>query len=135
MAYRLPSERVTLTSETGAAIEVAPVSAWALAFHASGLIAAYNAADPGGAELMALRDLYRFFVAEAQPTWAIIDHRGPITPTAEGMYRLPLDIALPMIGEWIGTLTPKSTAVDEMVPPSPLRDQLNAKLRAKRKVA
>lgn len=133
MADDLRLPRVTITA--GATVEVAPVLAWPLAFQAGRLIEAYQSAKPGAAELVALRDLYGFFIAEAQPTWTIIDHRGPIQPTTEGMYRLPLDVSLPIIAEWMATLIPKETAVDKLVPPSPLRDQLNAKLSAKRKAA
>ena len=51
------------------------------------------------------------------------------------MLRLPVTLGAAMVDGWLETITPKATAVDALIPPSPLRDQLNAKLRAKRKAA
>ena len=135
MAYRLPSERVTLHIEDGPTVEVEKVSADLIYQHAVGLASACFAAKDANASTAALSDLYAFFVREAQPTWEILDHTGPIPPTAAGMYRLHSALGVDIALEWAGTFVPKSTAVDELIPPSPLRDQLNAKLRAKRKAA
>jgi hypothetical protein len=134
MAYRLPSERVTITIEDGPTVEVEKVSADLIYQRAVGLASAFFAAKPA-AQPAALAELYGFFIAEAQPTWEIIDHRGPVLPTVAGMLRLPSAIGVDICLEWASTYIEKETAVDKMVPPSPLRDQLNATLRAKRKVA
>lgn len=132
MAYSLAAERVPLTIEDGPTIEVGPILAWPVYYVAVGRFAKYLAAE-GPAQLAALSDLYGFFVAEAQPTWEIVDHRGAIPATSAGMLRLPLDIALKAIEAWIDLFTPKTSAVDEMVPPGVLRDDLNAALKRKRK--
>jgi hypothetical protein len=135
MAYRLPSERVTLNIEDGPTVEVEKVSADLIYQHAVGLLSACFGAKDGKASAAALTELYTFFVLEAQPTWEIVDHRGPVAATAAGMYRFPSKLGVDICLEWAGTYIEKATAVDELIPPSPLRDQLNAKLRAKRKAA
>lgn len=132
MAYRLASERITLTVEDGLAIEVERVTSWAIVQTASQLAASFANAK-GAAQLPALRDLYAFFVAEAQPTWDLTDHRGPILPTAGGMLRLPLAFGLALVEGWAGTLEPTPSAVDEVVPPGPVRDALNDELRKSRR--
>ena len=123
MTYRLAEERV----------EVTPIVAWAVAFRASELAAAYYTATAGKPELAALEALYGHFLIEAQPQWDIVDHRGPVLPTTGGMLRLPVDLALGLVNEWVATITPKASAVDAVLPPGPLRDDLNAQLRAIRK--
>jgi hypothetical protein len=132
MAYRLPAERVTV--EVGPTVEVESIGAWPIYHTAIGLISACTAATTEAATADALHRLYTFFVAEAMPTWEIIDHRGPILPTAEGMLRLPVnEVALAIIEAWAETFVPKPSAVDEMIPEGPLRDELNAGLRAAKK--
>ena len=113
-------------------MEVQPIGAWPIYRTAVGLVAAFYAAAPAG-EITALRELYAFFVAEGQPTWEIVDHRGSIPPTPEGMLRLPLPVAFGMIDGWVSLVVPKPTAVDAMVPEGPLRDELNRGLRRKKK--
>ena len=134
MAYRLATERTSVTVEDGPTVEVQPIGAWPLYRTAVGLVSAFLAAKPE-AESAALRELYAFFVAEGQPTWEIVDHRGPIPPTPDGMLRLPLPVAFGMIDGWTSAYVPKPTAVDAMVPEGPLRDELNAGLRKARKKA
>jgi hypothetical protein len=128
MAYRLPSERVAIDLDD-LTVEVERVAVWAIAAQAVRLLAPVMGEKRTLADLGAL---FGFFIAEGQPTWAIIDHRGPIPYTVEGCYRLPLDTISALIVAWAGTITPPETAVDKLVPPSELRDKLNAKLRAKR---
>jgi hypothetical protein len=135
MAYRLASERVPLDIEDGPTVEVERVAADLLYQHAMGLASAYLSAKSDKAKSEALLELYGFFVAEAQPTWEIIDHRGPIAPTVAGTMRLPAALGVDIVLEWLGTHTRKASAVDALVPPSALRDQLNAALREKRKAA
>jgi hypothetical protein len=135
MAYRLPSARAPVEIEDGPTVEVCSIGAWPIYRTAVGLVSAFLAAKPA-AEAAALRELYTFFVAEAQPTWEIVDHRGPVLPTADGMLRLPvIDIALKIIDGWVSTFqpVPEATAVDAMIPPGPLRDELNRGLRRSKK--
>lgn len=130
MAYRLPSERVAIAIEDGPTVEVEKIGAWPIYHTAVGLVSACTAATTEAATTDALLRLYEFFVAEAQPTWEITDHRGPILPTATAMLRLPVnEVALPIVEGWAETFTPKPTAVDAMIPEGPLRDELNAGLR------
>ena len=133
MAYHLGSERVTIEAEDGPTFEVGPLLAWPITAIAVHRFSKYLAAPDANAQLVALRELYEWFVAEAQPTFAIVDHRGAIPNTTAGLLRLPLDLTLRVIEAWIDTATPQSTAVDEMVPPGPVRDALNAELKSKRR--
>lgn len=89
----------------------------------------------GADEMSALSAMYELLVSEAQLTWDIADHKGPVPVSVSGMLRLPLNLGLAIYLGWLETITPKATAVDELIPPSPLRDQLNSKLREKRKAA
>lgn len=114
-------EVTTILAEPIHALGVARAAAWAKA--------------KGADELTALSALYELFVSEAQPTWDIADHKGPVPATAAGMLRLPLSLGLSIVSGWLETITPKASAVDEVIPAGPLRDQLNAKLREKRKAA
>ena len=134
MAYRLPSERVTLTIEDGPTVEVEKVHADLIYQHAVGLASAFLSAKPDK-QNEPLQALYAFFVGEAQPTWEITDHRGPVLPTAAGMLRLPVALGVDICLEWAGTYIEKETAVDKVIPPSPLRDQLNDALKKKRRAA
>lgn len=136
MAYRLPGGRVTLAFEegqyAGLSIEVEPIASWAIYRHALALVAAFFAATEARVENAALRAAYEHFVGEAQPTWSIVDHRGPIQPTTEGLLRLPLPLGLRLVELWSETFIPAEqpeTAVDELIPPGPLRDEMNARLR------
>lgn len=133
VAYRLATERTPITVEDGPTVEVQPIGAWPIYRTAVGLVAAFFAAKPAE-EAAALQAVYRFFVSEAQPTFEIVDHRGPILPTADGMLRLPLPLALGIIDGWTSTFqaVPEATAVDAMVPEGPLRDKLNKGLRRKK---
>jgi len=139
MAYRLASARAPVEIEDGPTVEVQPIGAWPIYRTAVGLVSAFLTAEPA-AEMAALQAAYAFFVREAQPTWEILDHRGPVLPTADGMLRLPLPLALAIIDGWVATFQsveepvdiPEATAVDAMIPPGKLRDDLNAGLRAKK---
>lgn len=129
MAYRLPTDRVQVTVED-LTVEVSSVVAWPIAHTTAKLYAAYEEAAAGDAELTALRALYEYFVLEAQPTFDAEDHRGRISPTPVGLLRLPLNLVFGLINEWLSTLRPKSTAADEVLPHGPVRDEVNAALRA-----
>lgn len=134
MAYRVHGDRVALPIEDGPTVEVQPIGSWPIYWHAVGLTSAFLDAKGPAAELEALMAAYGFFVREAQPTWEIVDHRGPVPATAEGMLRLPvLEIGIRMVDAWAETFLPKPTAVDAMIPEGPLRDELNAGLRRKAK--
>lgn len=129
MADRLAGERLPIGD--GPTAEVTEIVAWAIYRAAVVLVAACNAAEGDEASIRTLREVYAFFVAEAQPTWSILDHRGPILPTAEGMLRLPVNTALGLVEGWMQTFG-RTSAVDEMIPPGPLRDELNRGLKAAR---
>jgi hypothetical protein len=132
MAYRLPGGRSSLTPAEGCTVEVSDIVAWPVYYAGVTMASAYFAATEPASELVALERLYGFFCIEAQPTWEIVDHRGAVPATAAGMLRLPLELALGIVAAWTEAFVaePPSTAVDEVYPPGPLRDQLNAKLRA-----
>jgi hypothetical protein len=134
VAYRLPSERVLVTAGDVSA-EVERVSAWPIAHSGALLIRSFYVAKPGAEELDALRNIYGYFVLEAQPTWDIEDHRGRIPATPAGMLRLPVDAALGLVSEWLGTLIPTPTVADEVLPPGPVRDEVNTALRKARRKA
>lgn len=134
MAYLFAPERITIEIEDGPTVEVGPLSSWALFMVAASKVDAYAKAT-GAAELVALRDLYEFFVAEAQPTFEVIGPRGVILPNVEGLLRLPLPITMRMISGWIDTGIEKTTAADEILPEGPVRDAINLELRRKRRKA
>lgn len=125
MAYRLPDERVDVFVDD-IQIEVSPLNSEVIALH--GLTLAEKA---GPDNLDALLKLYGLFVAEAQPTWAILDACGPILPTRGGMLRLPLAVGLGMVQGWLATLpVQQPTVADEVLPDGPVKDEVNAALRA-----
>ena len=128
--YRLPGGRRTLRilegPYTGAECVVQDIGADSIRYTATGLVAAFFAAEGWKAERDPLTALYDLFAREGQPTWSIADHRGVIPPTGAGMMRLPIALALEFIDQWVA---PPSTAVDEIFPPGPLRDELNRELR------
>jgi hypothetical protein len=135
LAYRLPGGRVTLEVDgyDGLQVEVEPIGAWPVFLHATALSSALFAAEDGSVEqLNALVTVYTHFLAEAQPTWQIVDHRGPVQTTVAGMLRLPVALGVGLASDWIERFAaaPPETAVDKLVPPGELRDELNAKLRA-----
>lgn len=132
MAYVLHGERAPLTVDD-LTIEVAPIVADPVYVAAIGLVVTALTAKPDAVQ-QARRDAYGFFVAEAQPTWAIVDHRGSIPATANGMLRLPDALAFRLIEAWTDLFTaePPATAADAVLPPGPVRDAVNAKLRKTR---
>jgi len=135
VAYRLPGERVRLDLD-GPVVEVEPIRSWPVQRLGVRRWLAYQAADDPDAELAALLELYRFFVAEAQPTWDIADHRGLIPVSGEGMLRLPLELAQQTVAGWLRTLPvpveaeEPTSAVDAVLPPGPFRDEVKTRLRA-----
>lgn len=135
MAYVLAPDRVTIEIEDGPAVEVGPILAYPVVLTTRALFDKYAAAREPAAEMAALRDLYEYVVAEAQPTWQLLDHKGVVPPTASGMMRLPLPIAFALIREWLDTAREKATAADAMLPDGPAKDTINLALRRKRKAA
>ena len=142
MAYRLPGGRVPLVFDdgpfAGLRVEVEPISSWSVYRYAVTSVAAFFAAPGPEAEFAALRVAFGLFVDEAQPTWEIVNHKGPVPPTEAGMLRLPLALGLALCEQWTDTYVgveeeeETETAVDEVYPPGGLRDQLNAVLARKR---
>ena len=69
--------------------------------------------------------------------------RGALGPWGEDIIKLfvreavneafKLESALALVEGWAGTLEPTPSAVDEVVPPGPARDALNAELRKSRR--
>lgn len=130
MATRLVGSRATVSVD-GIEAEVEAVGAWPIYHRAVQLAGAYFAAADAVAEYAALDTLYTFFCAEAQPTWSILDHRGVIACTPAGMMRLPLSFTLGLVAGWAEAFVapPLETAVDKLMPPGELRDEMNARLR------
>lgn len=131
--YRLPGERVKLDLD-GPTVEVEPIRSWMIQTESLALAARLGAAEEGVAEYAALKSLYEFFVAEAQPTWDIGDHRGAIPNTAAGMMRLPLALASSIISQWQDSL-PKAPAADlpsavDILPDGPGKDEVKRRLRS-----
>jgi hypothetical protein len=135
MAYRLPGGRVPLTPDgyDGLQVEVEPIGAYPIYRAAVELVTAFYAADSGtAAEFELLTLTYGHFLIEAQPSWAIVDHRGAVHPTPAGMLRLPTELGLALVTDWAALFVaePAETAVDKLIPEGPLRDELNTRLRA-----
>jgi hypothetical protein len=135
VAYRLPGGRVTLTVDegpyAGAWAEVERLGSWLVYSAVGGLIGQALVSEAGRAK--ALAAAYRIYCVEAQPAWDIEDHHGRVPATPAGMKRLPEPLALEFIADWIATWLPveqEATAVDELVAPGELRDEMNARLRA-----
>lgn len=135
MAYRIPGGRVPLDLH-GPTVEVERLVAPVTSYLVRAGIAGFLVAKDETARLTALNAIYERFVPEAQPTWDLIDHRGPILPTVGGMLRLdPLALGLPIVYAWLETMAvveeedEQSTAVDELIPPGELNQSLNEQLR------
>lgn len=134
MTYRLPSERILLPIE-GPSVEVERIAAWPLYWAALRLLTACLNATTPDERAVALARMYGAFELEAQPTWDLADHRGPIPATAAGMNRLDVAFALDLVAEWLDTHNRSEEvpeAVDEAVPPGELRDAIHAELKRKR---
>ncbi len=123
MAYRLGGRRVPLTVD-GLTIEVQPIVSDSVYRAVVGLGSAFLA-EPS---TDALSTLAACFCLEAQPTWDIIDHRGVVPATPSGMLRLSDVMALEIVSEWAAAFVAES-AVDKIIPPGKLRNDLNRKLR------
>lgn len=134
MAYDLRPERVEVTVGN-LTIEVSRIASYPLWVQGVRLASAWAASKSDAQTIDTLGECYAFFVAEAQPTWQIVDHRGPVAPTLGGMYRLPLELGMGLYSAWTDTIREKGTAVDKIIPASPLRDELNKRLRAARRKA
>lgn len=133
MAYRLGGERVEIETD-GLTIEVQPIVSDTVYRVAVGLAAVYFGTDVPSEMTAAISKLAEFFCAEAQPTWAVVDHRGVIPATLAGMLRFPDILTLGLVAAWTAAFVEEpeavETAVDKLVPPGPRRDRLNAQLRA-----
>jgi len=138
VVYRLSGERVRLDLD-GPVVEVEPIRAAPIQQLGLRRVGACLAASDAGPQLEALLALYEFVVREAQPSWDIADHLGPIPPTATGMARLPVPLAMAIAMGWLATLAVEeepaetgepASAVDAVLPPGPLRDEVKTRLRA-----
>jgi hypothetical protein len=128
VAYRLPGSRQQLDLD-GPSVEIEPCHSWALQQLGIGLAQAFFDAKDAQAEFSALQALGRFVLAEAMPTWDILDHHGPVPPTESGWLRLPNDLKLEITVEWLKTANPKASAVDELIPPGEAREEIKRRLR------
>jgi hypothetical protein len=133
--YRLPGERVALDLD-GPTVTVEPIRSWAIRFEFAVLVGRYDAAADEAAQYAALTPIFGYFVAEAQPAWDIADQTGPIPATARGMVRLPLGLAFEICTGWVNTLPVElPSAVDAVVPPGPVHDEIKRRLRSVKKAA
>lgn len=132
MAYVLPGSRVLLDLD-GPSVEVDQVLSETI--HLLGIVRLGKllGSRTPEAKIAAKTELYELVAQEARPTWDIIDHRGPVPPTSTGMLRLPDEIGLVIVTGWLDTLPvpeeAKGTAVDAVVPPGKVRNELNRRLR------
>lgn len=127
MAYRLAGDRVPLTVD-GLVIEVQPIVSDTVYRTVVALGSAFLA-EPS---TDALERLASYFCIEAQPTWEVVDHRGSVQASPTGLLRFPDVLAVGIVSGWAEAFVaePPSTAVDEVYPPGPLRDELNRRLRS-----
>jgi hypothetical protein len=143
--WKVPSERVTLDLD-GPSVEVEPIRSWNIhleSLHAWRVVAD---AEKPEAKYVALTKLYEQFVFEAQPTWDIADHRGPVPTTARGMARIPLDLQLAILAGWVDSYvvaekpereplpfsvveSDAPSAVDAIFPSGPVNRELKRRLR------
>lgn len=132
MVYRLPGERIRLDLD-GPTVEVERIAAPAIRVVVMRDVDLYFKADGEAAQVVALVPVYERFIAEAQPTWDISDHRGPIPVTSSGMLRLG-ELGVRIIVEWVQDSVrveevPQS-AVDAIIPPGKLNTDLKRRLRS-----
>lgn len=119
---------------SGAEATVDKILGWPVFAVAVRKMTAFQEAEGPAAEMAALTSLYEFFEAEARPVWNLEDGRGPVAPTSAGMARVPVKVVGALYDLWVETFPrPAPSAVDEVIPPGPLRDELNAGLKAARK--
>lgn len=102
--YRL-GERVRLDLPepySGATVEVDSVVSRVIAMQAVALASAFLSG--GESEFAAMSATFEMIVAEARPTWDIVDHKGPVPVTVAGFMRLPMPLALAIFDGWTDTL-------------------------------
>lgn len=142
--WRVPNERVVLDLD-GPSVEVAPIRSWAIQFEALALASVFQRASSPEEEYPALKTAYEYFIAEGQPQWDIVDHRGAVPVTARGMLRLPDALASEIVNQWLATFEAKAehpeieglhvvesdapSAVDALIPPGPLQTAVKRRLR------
>lgn len=131
MAYRLPGSRHQLDLD-GPSVEVEPCLSWAIQHIGIGLYRALDTAEEANAHLAALQNLGRLVLAEAMPTWDIMDHHGPVPATEAGWLRIPDLLAQQIAVGWLNTYTAEqpSSAVDALIPEGPMRNEIKRRLRA-----
>ncbi len=147
--YRLNGERITL-DVGGPSVDVEPIHSWQIEVEAAALRDVFLAASRPQDEYGALNALIAVFVSEAQPVWDIADHLGPVPATARGMARLPLDMQLAMLGQWLESRqvaeqakhepitgihlveSGAASAVDTVIPLGPFNAAVKRRLRAKK---
>lgn len=138
MVYRLPNKRITLDLD-GPTVEVERLLAAPIQQIGVRKFGQYLAAQTPEKQLAALIELYEFVVHESQLTWDIADHLGPLPQTATGMARLPVLLGIDIATGWLGTFAAEeakpASAVDAVIPPGPLRNEVQRRLRAVKKVA
>ncbi len=126
-----------ITASVTRALYLDGPSSWALSVEVTAFSAAFRSAKDPNAQYLALARLFGHFVLEAQPQWDIVNHRGPVPLTAEGMLRLPLTLGLSIVGKWQATFNAAKkasseplSAVDALIPAGPLNQEVKRRLRA-----
>lgn len=105
--YRL-GERIRLDLPepyAGATVEVDTIVSRVIASRAVALASAFLDAE-GADEVVTMVAMFELFIAEARPTWDLVDHRGPIPATPVGMGRLPTPLFMSMVDLWTDTVEP-----------------------------
>jgi hypothetical protein len=131
----------------GPSVEVEPIRSWNIEQECLHGWRVFVAAKTPEASYVALSTLYQQFIIEAQPSWDIVDHRGPVPTTVRGMARLPLDLQVSILGRWRDTYvvaekpereplpfsvieSDAPSAVDAVFPPgSPVNREAKRRLR------
>ena len=105
MPFQLPEPTVTIAIEDGgpfhgAEAQVRQTAAWSVYRSIGRLLQEFVDAEGVGPEDEALQALYGLF-ADHLISWNLTDHKDdPIPATADGLNRLPVALALLLIGEW-----------------------------------
>ena len=110
--WKVPSERIALDLD-GPTVEVERLISWTTQYEGLHTLARFMEASKPSDEYVALRSLWEQFIAEAQPSWDIVDNRGPVPATAAGMARLPLTLSIAICSMWLNSLVVEEVEEEE----------------------